>query len=722
MNMASPNKFRQLMDLGYDHLLCVIPPDAPGIREAGKRPGLKGSNGWYGKGVREFDSPTLEQADLWNSWGGGAGIRCNGKFIAIDIDSLSPEWAGKIQKAALKVLGPAPVRIGRAPKSLLVYRAADNIAYRNVRFDDGADPDKPGLVECLSGADGTKWFVAIGVHPATGKPYTWPDGIPHASELTTVSEQQISAFFERLRNDLPKVKGASSTTSIDREQVDQEALKATDPDEVAFALDSIVNTPDNLDYNDWVRLAAATRAAFAEDPDRGMDLFCDLSERAGIEHPKEDPKRVYKSVDAPFGVGGDFILDLARRIGTEEFKQVQAKKEADLWFNDETEDPFGLKTELNALKTQQTKFQFLDLTDAAVSALNEPAKPLVKGLIDQGTMSVVYGDSNVGKTFVAMDLAYHIGAGKPYAGLKTTPGLVVYVAAEGGNGAKRRVAAIREKYGKEEADRARFKLLASSVDLRRPDADLNPFIEALRAIGEPISMVVVDTLSRALAGGDENSPVDMGAIVKHFDAVRSATSAHMMVIHHTGKNKASGARGHSLLRAATDTEIEVEEGVIRVTKQRDLDKSWSSGFTLDVVTLGVDADLDPITSCTVKLMPITEAQAVVKKRKEATPLTSMEETILDALAGILEGSEAAAKGITLEQFILGSRKTLPDIDADKARFHLRSIEQKGHVVRPKRGFWALKGLPPKNSVSETCHTNDYETEENGGEGEIGIFD
>ena len=31
-----------------------------------------------------------------------------------------------------------------------------------------------------------------------------------------------------------------------------------------------------------------------------------------------------------------------------------------------------------------------------------------------------------------------------------------------------------------------------------------------------------------------------------------------MLVHHTGKDTAKGARGHSLLRAATDTEIEVK--------------------------------------------------------------------------------------------------------------------------------------------------------------------
>ena len=67
-----------------------------------------------------------------------------------------------------------------------------------------------------------------------------------------------------------------------------------------------------------------------------------------------------------------------------------------------------------------------------------------------------------------------------------------------------------------------------------------------------VRLIIIDTLSRALSGGNENSPDDMGNLVKHMDKVRHTLKAHLCVIHHSGKDKAKGARGHSLLRAATD--------------------------------------------------------------------------------------------------------------------------------------------------------------------------
>ena len=38
---------------------------------------------------------------------------------------------------------------------------------------------------------------------------------------------------------------------------------------------------------------------------------------------------------------------------------------------------------------------------------------------------------------------------------------------------------------------------------------------------------------------------------------RNATGAHLLIVHHTGKDETRGARGHTSLRAATDTEIEI---------------------------------------------------------------------------------------------------------------------------------------------------------------------
>lgn len=227
---------------------------------------------------------------------------------------------------------------------------------------------------------------------------------------------------------------------------------------------------------------------------------------------------------------------------------------------------------------------------------------LVEGLIDPGAMSVLYGDSNSGKTFVALSLAYAVATGTRWNGKRTKPGVVVYVAAEGGKSVEQRVEGLCVHHGRRD-----FPLLTvpCPVDLLDPKkVDLKALLaDIAKAQSDygPVKLIVLDTLSRVLAGGNENAPEDMGALVKNMDILRNKTGAHVMVVHHSGKDQSKGARGHSLLRAATDTEIEVRsDGTIRklaVTKQRDKAYGGDVLFDLTGVHLGVNAEGGAVNTC-----------------------------------------------------------------------------------------------------------------------------
>lgn len=245
---------------------------------------------------------------------------------------------------------------------------------------------------------------------------------------------------------------------------------------------------------------------------------------------------------------------------------------------------------------------------------------LIKGVLDQGAMSVVYGPSNSGKTFFAMDMAFHLAIGAAWNGRRVRPAAVLYLAAEGGRGVINRIAALRLSHGVCDVP---FAVKRAGLDLLHEQADLQHICdlcgEVMRAkTGLPF-ILVVDTLSRIMAGGDENSAADMTALIRNLDAVREATGAHVMVVHHTGKDAARGARGHSSLRAATDTEIEVanEDGnrAAMVTKQRDHQGGEVFAFTLKSVHLGHDQDGDEVTSCIVEAADAEEYRANIKRTK-----------------------------------------------------------------------------------------------------------
>ena len=246
---------------------------------------------------------------------------------------------------------------------------------------------------------------------------------------------------------------------------------------------------------------------------------------------------------------------------------------------------------------------------------------LVKGWLGREQLAVVYGPSNVGKSFFMLDLAYHIAAGMDWNGHKVRGGPVLYLATEGGNAFHNRVYALNKKYGKKDVPLA---VRASPVNLLDPNADLPKLERLIRAIEKQygqLAMIVVDTLSRAMAGGNENGPEDMTAFINNTDHLREFAKASVSTVHHSGKDTAAGARGHSSLRAATDTEIELTYddrfGIrfAKATKQRDMETGKEFAFSLDRVELGEDEDGDPVTTCTISEV----SEDDVKEAKKPKP-------------------------------------------------------------------------------------------------------
>lgn len=234
-----------------------------------------------------------------------------------------------------------------------------------------------------------------------------------------------------------------------------------------------------------------------------------------------------------------------------------------------------------------------------------PPDELIEGLFTAGDSSIVYGDSNSGKTFLMVDLAAAVARGVDWMGRRTEQGLVIFLAAESPASVRSRLQAYREYHG---VPVPNFAIVQSPVDLFAGDVDTDAVIEVVRRLekerGVKARLIVGDTLARLSAGANENAAQDMGLVVRRIDRIRAECHAHFTLIHHTGKNAANGARGWSGIRAAVDTEIEVQdlpEGrCLEVTKQRDLpSKGERIGFRLEPVTLGLTKWGTPASSCVV---------------------------------------------------------------------------------------------------------------------------
>ena len=234
-----------------------------------------------------------------------------------------------------------------------------------------------------------------------------------------------------------------------------------------------------------------------------------------------------------------------------------------------------------------------------------PPDELVEGLLTADDGSVLYGDSNSGKTFLMIDIACAVSRGVDWMGRKTEPGLVVYLAAESPASVRSRLQAYQRHHGVKVPN---FAIVQSPIDLFDGEADTDKVIKTVRQIEQQrrqkARLIIGDTLARLSAGANENAGQDMGLVVRRFDRIRTECKAHFCLIHHSGKAAASGARGWSGIRAAVDTEIEITDSpagrCCEITKQRDLSsKGERIGFKLEGVTLGVTKWGAAATSCVV---------------------------------------------------------------------------------------------------------------------------
>lgn len=264
---------------------------------------------------------------------------------------------------------------------------------------------------------------------------------------------------------------------------------------------------------------------------------------------------------------------------------------------------------------------------------------LMKGLIERQTLVLVYGAPKCGKTFAMIDIALHVATGRDWMGHKVKDSdLVVYVAREGISGVKRRVMA-HTRHHDLSADAASLLAIAvEELNLRDRDSVrrlISTIREAERVSGRRVALIVIDTLARSMAGGDENSVQDIGLAIAGADAIRVETGAAVCLVHHSGKDADRGPRGSTALTGAVDLSLVVSRdkvnGVSRISTelQREGDGEFAASFRLERVVLGIDEDGDEIASMAV--VPTDDPG----NRKRTKPLADGARIALDALTDLI---------------------------------------------------------------------------------------
>lgn len=208
------------------------------------------------------------------------------------------------------------------------------------------------------------------------------------------------------------------------------------------------------------------------------------------------------------------------------------------------------------------------------------AAPLIEGYLNVGTTAVMYGPPKNGKSFIALDMAARVSLGMQWAGKKVERKPVLYLLAEGTGGFSNRYAAWC-KYNEVESlpDLWLLTYPVRMLDKENVGNLMALIDEVADANGMP-GLIVIDTLARVMAGGNENDASDMGVLIHHADIIRDHTVATTMLVHHSGKDETKGSRGHSSLLGALDSEFKISREDNRITleatAQRDLDTNDSA--------------------------------------------------------------------------------------------------------------------------------------------------
>lgn len=172
----------------------------------------------------------------------------------------------------------------------------------------------------------------------------------------------------------------------------------------------------------------------------------------------------------------------------------------------------------------------------------KPPVPLISRVLDVGTSVILAGAFGTFKTFVSVGWACSVASGTPWLGHEVlNPGTVLYVAAEGASGIKRRVEAWEARHGvRVPADKLWVVSVSVNIGRDEPAKAILTLAKHLNA-----KLVIFDTLHRCTAGLDENSNTDMSRLNVMSDALREATGATTVYVHHTGHTgtRARGASG-----------------------------------------------------------------------------------------------------------------------------------------------------------------------------------
>jgi len=186
---------------------------------------------------------------------------------------------------------------------------------------------------------------------------------------------------------------------------------------------------------------------------------------------------------------------------------------------------------------------------------HKPIEYIVDGLIEAGTVNVIYSEPGEGKTLICLDMGVSVAKGeKTWLGFSIKKCNVLFIDEETGEPhLMRRMGEVERGHHADE------QTPIYSISYARFDfAKSSDYIELTNLITvSNAGLVIIDALSDIAPGRNENSTDEMKPVLMNLRHIAANTGAAIILIHHA--NKQGGYRGASTIKADVDLMIKVEK-------------------------------------------------------------------------------------------------------------------------------------------------------------------
>jgi len=281
------------------------------------------------------------------------------------------------------------------------------------------------------------------------------------------------------------------------------------------------------------------------------------------------------------------------------------------------------------------------MSDFAVKHCSEawrdqpPIEYMVNGMIEEGTLTVFYGDGGSGKTYISLTLAACVSSGIPFLDCDTKKMMTLYIDEEmGSKMIERRIRYVCAGLGLEAGQMNLFYTSMNGFNLSNAK-DANEIRKQANTLG--IKFIIIDAMGDTM-DGDENSKKDVQVYFNNLKGFRE-DGISIFILHHTVKDL-SNYRGSTAIRANADNMIHLDSTsdrnnfTIKFPKTRD-------GRLKDIPGIKVWGDNGEFS---IELGNVTPSEHTILQALDGRELTRQDILSLAVDRGVAEST--AKKAIT----------------------------------------------------------------------------